>query len=166
MGIEHILAKTFSMTDSTWERHANPLSVWTRYLTLPLLVGIIWSRYWLGYWCLVPLGTALLWLWINPRCFAKPSSTKSWASKAVLGERVWLNRKNTPLPKHHSVMPNALALAAGLGKIPLIYGLYFYDIQPLLWGLLFVNVFKSWFLDRMVWIFEDMKNRKEYSSWE
>lgn len=166
MGIEHHLANIFSMTDAVWKRHANPWSVWTRYLTLPLLVVIIWSRLWLGYWCLIPLAIALIWMWINPRCFPAPKTTQSWPSKAVLGERVWLNRKNIPLPQHHSFMPNALAVIAGIGKIPLIYGLYTYDLAMTLWGLFFVNVFKSWFLDRMVWLYEDMKHHEEYSSWE
>lgn len=166
MGIEQNLAKIFNMTDKTWERHANPLSVWSRYLTLPLIVAIVWSRYWIGYWCLLPLILTLIWLWINPRFFPKPITTKNWASKAVLGERVWLNRKAIPLPSHQTFMPNALAIAAGLGKIPLIYGLYTYNISATLWGLLFVNVFKSWFLDRMVWLFEEMKHHEEYADWE
>ncbi len=37
MGIEDRAAKFFQMSDSVWERHANPWSVWTRYPCLPLL---------------------------------------------------------------------------------------------------------------------------------
>ena len=166
MGIIYLLVKTFKMTDATWKKHANPWSVWTRYLTLPFLAFIIWSRFWIGYWCLIPLALILFWTWINPRCFKKPQTTKTWASKAVFGERVWINRKNIPLQKHHVTMAKFLSILAGLGLIPMIYGLYFYDLQPLIWGILFIYAFKSWFLDRMVWIFEDMKHHEEYASWE
>ena len=31
--IEQVIAKAFSMSDEVWERHTNPLSVWTRYQT-------------------------------------------------------------------------------------------------------------------------------------
>jgi Family of unknown function (DUF6653) len=166
MGIEHRVANLFNMTEENWECHANPLSVWTRYLTLPLLAGIVWSRCWLGIWCLIPLGLSFIWVWINPRCFPKPKTTKSWASKATLGERVWLNRNNIPIPKHQSRMPNALAVCAALGIIPLLYGLYYFDLSLTLWGLFFINVFKTWFLDRVVLLYEEMKHKPEYASWE
>jgi len=64
------------------------------------------------------------------------------------------------------MMANALALLTALASILLIYGLYFYDLSMTLWGLLVVYLFKTWFLDRMVWLFEDMKHHKEYATWE
>ncbi len=36
--IEKVIARIFSMSDEVWERHANPLSVWTRYSVLPTLM--------------------------------------------------------------------------------------------------------------------------------
>ena len=36
--VEEFIAKVFSMPDAAWERHANPLSVWTGYSILPILV--------------------------------------------------------------------------------------------------------------------------------
>ncbi|MEL6555599.1 MAG: DUF6653 family protein [Cyanobacteria bacterium J06621_11] len=43
------VADFLHMTDSVWARHANPWSVWTRYMALPILVISIWSRIWLGW---------------------------------------------------------------------------------------------------------------------
>ncbi len=84
------------MSDETRERHANPWSVWTRYGALPILIAAIWSHVWVEWWSLIPILMTVLWIWLNPRVFPRPISTKNWASKAVLGERVWLNRIALP----------------------------------------------------------------------
>lgn len=120
--LEEVIAKVFSMSDEVWERHANPLSVWTRYSVLPVLVWAFWSRVWLGWWSVVCVGAAFFWVWFNPRMFCKPNSTKNWASKAVLGERVWLNRKEVQLPEHHKILPNILSGVASVGMMLCIYG--------------------------------------------
>ena len=95
------LAHIFQMNDKVWENHANPWSVWTRYLGLPLLVISVWSRIWWGWWSILPITMVMIWIWINPRIFPKPKTTQNWSSKAVLGERVWLNQKEIPIPQHH-----------------------------------------------------------------
>jgi len=98
MTLERKIANAFNLTDENWMKHANPVSVWTRYSVLPIIVIAFWSRIWIGWWCLIPGVLALLWMFFNPVVFKKPKSTKNWASKAVLGERVYLNRdkvKNT-----------------------------------------------------------------------
>jgi uncharacterized protein DUF6653 len=56
--------------------------------------------------------------------FRKPVSTDNWASKAVLGERVWINRKQIPVPEHHRIVPNLLSGISGLGLPFLIWGLW------------------------------------------
>jgi hypothetical protein len=41
------------------------------------------------------------------------------------------------------------------------------QVWPVLLGLTLVILGKMWFLDRMVWIYEDMKNKpEEYLSWK
>ncbi len=166
MCVERAMAAIFCMDKGTWERHSNPWSVYTRYLTLPLLCSIVWSRMWLGWWFLVPLAGGFVWLWANPRVFGPPKTSKWWASKGTFGERVWLNRKQIPIPKHHARMAGWLAFLAGLSKIPLLYGLIYFDLSTALWGLFAVNVFKSWFIDRMVWLYEEMKYHPQYAHWE
>ncbi|MFT6715511.1 MAG: hypothetical protein ACJA0Q_000138 [Saprospiraceae bacterium] len=157
----------FSMTDKTWERHSNPWSVWTRMITLPFLVLTIWSRIWIDWYAWVILGLLVMWLVFNPKAFARPKSTKNWASKAVLGERVWLNRKKIGIPKDHAFMATLLNTLNGLGLPFLIYGLYNFDFWPTVLGTIIIYAGKMWFLDRMVWLFEDMKDKDDkYASWE
>ncbi|MBX3553855.1 MAG: hypothetical protein KF697_15500, partial [Pseudolabrys sp.] len=86
------VAALFRMDERVWERHANPVSVWTRFATFPLLMLALWSVHWIGWYCLIPLAVLAAWLWLNPRIFPPPASTQSWASRAVLGERVYLLR--------------------------------------------------------------------------
>jgi hypothetical protein len=49
------LASLFGLQDDGWLRHANPVSVWTRFAVLPLLAISIWSRDWIGWWSLIPI---------------------------------------------------------------------------------------------------------------
>jgi hypothetical protein len=69
MTFEQKVAATFKMSEEAWQRHANPWSVWTRNTVLPALVLAIWSRAWLGWWSLVPIALAVLWMWMNPVSF-------------------------------------------------------------------------------------------------
>lgn len=166
MTLERKIAASFSMDDPTWARHANPWSVWTRFTVLPLLILAIWSRVWLGWWCLIPVTITIGWMWLNPRIFPEPNSTNNWASKAVLGERVWLNRDNVPVPKHHQKVPNILSVVSTSGVVFLIWGLVALNFWPTLLGVTLVYLGKLWFIDRMVWLYEDMKDvQPEYRSW-
>lgn len=166
MAFEERIAAAFGMDDETWARHSNPWSVWTRNTVLPTLVLAVWSRAWLGRWALVPVALAVFWMWLNPRLFARPASTRSWASKAVLGERVWLNRGSIPVPEHHRRVPHLLN-AFALSGVPLVvWGLAALRIWPLLLGCLAIFAGKLWFLDRMVWLYEDMKDDDpRYRAW-
>jgi len=160
------LEKFMMMEDATWKRHANPWSVWTRFMILPLFVLAIWSRAWIGWWCCVPIGLLLVWTFLNPRVFSKPLSTDNWASKATFGERVWLRRKSTPIPTHHVQIAHALSAATALAVIPLVYGIIIYEPLVTCLSLVLVIGGKLWFLDRMVWLYHDVKDRnKEYASW-
>lgn len=164
--MEKIAASLFAMDEETWLRHANPLSVWTRAVTLLPITAVIWSRVWIGGWSLALLGPIFIWLWLNPRLFAKPASTNNWASKATFGERVLLNRSEVPVPAHHLRAANTLKGIAAIGMLPYVYGLWILDIGITLLGLTLVYAGKMWFLDRMVWLYEDMRRKNnEYASW-
>ncbi|NJO80756.1 MAG: hypothetical protein HC827_21140 [Cyanobacteria bacterium RM1_2_2] len=167
MTLERKIASAFQMSEEAWARHANPWSGWTRFVTtLPLLVLAVWSRVWLGGWSLIPVITAVLWIWLNPRIFPKPRSTDHWISKGVLGERVWLNRDQIPVPQHHHRVPNLLNVVSALGAVLMIGGLIQLDTWPTMFGATLVIFGKLWFIDRMVWLYEDMKDTNpEYRSW-
>ena len=150
MDIFKAAERLMTMDDATWKRHANPLSVYTRFSILPLFTLAIWSRVWLGWWCLIPIILTLFWTWYNPRAFAKPLSTKNWASRVTLGERQYLNRKSHPIPEHHNgvlIVTNILSFG---GVIALIYGLITLGTGATLCGMLVIMIAKTWFCDRMV----------------
>jgi len=122
------IATLFRMDDHTWQGHANPWCFWTRLTVIPLLFLAIWSRVWLGQGSLILIIAALLWSWLNARLFAPPPSTRNWVSKGVLGERVWINRRQVPIPHHHRVLPHFLTGLSACGLGLSIWGLWQLDL--------------------------------------
>lgn len=163
MTLERKIAGVFALDDETWLRHANPWSVLLRNTVLPLLIVAVWSRLWLGWYALVPLAVALLWTWYNPRLFPAPASFDYWASKAVLGERVWLNRDVVPVPARHRTVPNILSAVSGIGMLFVFWGALVFDVWPTIFGMALIYAGKLWFLDRMAWLWEDMKDNPAYT---
>jgi len=120
MDIFAFAERLMGMNEGAWQRHAHPLSVWSRViLGLPLLILALWSHAWIGWWALIPLAGVLSFIWINPRMAPIPKHTDNWGAKAVFGERVWLKRKEVPIPERHRLMPHILTGVAALG-IPFI----------------------------------------------
>lgn len=166
MDIFRATERLMRMDEETWTRHASPWSVYTRFSILPLLVAAIWARAWLGWWVLLPLALIVVWIWVNPFVFAKPASTDNWASKVTFGERVWLNRHIIPVPAHHTGWAHGLSIAAGLGLIPLFWGVWRFDPGWTAAGLALTMGAKTWFCDRMVWLYEAMRDADPaYQSW-
>ena len=166
MTFEQKIANLFKMDDKTWRRHANPWSVFTRTSALPLIVLAVWSRVWLGWWSIPFIALSILWTWLNPRIFRQPKTTNHWASKGVFGERVWLNRKNVPVPERHRNFPNILSVVSAVGTLFVVWGVIMLDLWPTIFGIVVVILSKYWFLDRMAWLYEDMKDAyPEYQSW-
>lgn len=151
------IAAFFQMDEDTWKRHANPWSVWSRATVLPALILAAWSRVWIGWWALVPGVLALLWMWANPRVFGRPDSLDNWASKAVLGERVWIHRDEKSVPKHHRRVPHLLNTMNGVATLFTIWGVVTLQGWPMLFGVVLMYVAKFWYLDRMVWLYEDVQ---------
>lgn len=166
--LERRIANAFRLTDENWLKHANPWSVWSRYSVLPLIVGAFWSRAWIGWWCLLPGVLALLWMFFNPVFFPKPRSTKNWASKAVLGERVYLNRDQIAIPPHHqAALYKILHAISSAGLLLTIWSIVYYSVWGAMAGVILTYLGKSWFLDRMVWLYEDMKeDNARYKGWD
>ena len=131
------------MKDKTWKRHASPWSVWTRFASLPFIALAVWSRVWIGELAWIPVIILVLWILVNPKAFPPPKHTNRWASKATFGERVLLNKKKIPIPKHHETAALILGLLTGVGMPFIIYGLYFLEIWPTIVGLTFIYVGKN-----------------------
>jgi len=166
MTLERTIAGFFRLDDAAWMRHANPWSVILRNTVLPVLIIAFWSRLWLGWWAVVPIAVALLWAWLNPRMFPAPQSLDHWTSHGVLGERVWLNRDVVPVPVYHRTVPNILSAVSGTGILFIAWGVLVFDPWPVLFGAAVVYLGKLWFLDRMVWLWHDMRDaREECQAW-
>jgi hypothetical protein len=165
---ERKIARLFGLKGESWMRHANPVSVWTRFSPVSLIALSIWSREWIGWYCLIPLGLTLIWLMVNPLLFKEPTSTRNWASKAVFGERIWSDRTAVDIPEQfRSRVPNLANAYSAIGMVSLAYGLVVLNVLAVVAGIVIVHGGKLWYLDRMVLLFEDMKGRSaEYAAWE
>ncbi|PLX36918.1 MAG: hypothetical protein C0606_12630 [Hyphomicrobiales bacterium] len=155
------------MDDTVWERHASGWSVWSRFFSLPLMLVAIWSHVWIGTLAATILvAIVLVWTWLNPRLFNAPGRTDAWHARATFGERVWLNRNRVPIPRHHALMAHLLALVTGIGAVIALWSAFVTAFWPMMFGTAVLILAKLWFLDRMVWLYEDMKLRDPvYRSW-
>jgi hypothetical protein len=165
---EKRIARLFGLTGDNWMRHANALSVWSRFSVVPLIALAIWSRAWLGWYSLIPIALALTWMVVNPLFFPVPRSTRNWASRGVFGERVWAERNTVELPPQFlSPVPNVANALSAVGLVLLAYGLITFDPLSTIAGIVITSLGKLWYIDRMVLLFEDMKHRNaEYAKWE
>lgn len=161
MTLEKQIAKQFNLQGDNWLKHANPWSIWTRFATLPFLILAIWSRVWIDWYCLIPIILLVIWLKINPTLFKKPKSLDNWGSKSVLGEKYWSERKNNPVPKHHHSLIVILTILQTLGVVVLTFGLCKLELSLTVIGTITIYMAKMWFLDRMVWVFEDMNTNSD-----
>ena len=163
------LAALFGLRGDGWLRHANPVSVWVRFTVLPLIVLSIWSRRWIGPRSLLPLGASLVFMVVEPLLFPPPRSTRNWASRGVLGERIWADRNAVDLPEEFrsTAVPNTTYAFQFAGLAALVRGLVVFDLRSVVGGLLLVQCAKAWFIDRMVLLFRTMADRDpRYASWE
>ena len=156
MDIFKLSERLMSMDDDVWARHANPWSVYSRFTCLPFIVLALWSRAWIGWWFLIPLALALFWTWYNPRAFSPSTQKDGWAFKGTSGERLFLDRKHRPIPHHHTIAARMLTAISGIGILILLYGLIILAVWPTLLGLVTTIGAKVWFVDRMVWLHEDL----------
>ena len=156
MTLDARMAKAFGLEGDAWQRHANPWSVYTRIPIPPLLAAAIWSRTWIGWRSLVPVGLVCAWTAINPRAFPPPRSLDHWASKGVLGETYWANRKEVPVPPRHRVAPNVLAAVSAVGVPFVARGLIARNGWMVLFGLAVQTAGKVWFIDRMAILYDDV----------
>jgi len=150
------MAKAFGLEGDGWQRHANPWSVYTRIPIPAAIAAAVWSYTWIGWWSLVPVGVVVVWTAINPTVFQPPRSLDHWASRAVLGETFWTNRKQVPVPPRHRVAPLVLTAINAAGVPFVVWGLIVLDGWLVMFGLAVHMAGKNWFLDRMALLHDDV----------
>ena len=131
-----------------WKRHANPISGWSRIFTAPILFLLIWFHQWIFLILLI------IWVIFNPIIFPEAKNFDNWASKVVLGERYWT--------KHIKFDFNlGLNIMAGIFFFPSMFYTLYNDFWPAIFFSSLSFIFKLWFCDRMVILYEknEMKAR-------
>jgi hypothetical protein len=139
------LARLHRLDAAGWQRHANPWSVWTRVAILPAAVLVLLAREGLGAWTWALIAGLVVWALVNPRAFPPPASTAGWASRAVLGERLWLEQGQ---PSDRAVRFSITLSLAGL--LPLAWGIVRLAPAVAFAGLAITLAGKFLFLHRMV----------------
>ncbi|MCP2245841.1 DUF6653 family protein [Lentzea aerocolonigenes] len=147
------VARAFRMDDEAWRRHANPWSVWTRFAAIPAMLLAIWSRTWIGAWCLVPIFVVVVWLWLNVKVFPPVSAPRSWTERGIYGERAWLEKRVAIPPDHRAVL-RLLVAAGSVGFALIIWGLVALQVWPTVFGATLVVGAQLWRIDRFGWLWE------------
>ena len=75
------------MRRAMFTRHANPWSAWSRWASTPLVLLPVWTRR--RSHALM----AAIWFALNPVIFPKINDERSWATRAMLGEELWISRR-------------------------------------------------------------------------
>lgn len=78
-----------SWSDRHWAGRSNPWCVTTRLAAALALIWAVNSYRDLGPYALVPIGSCLFFIIINPFIFPAPRDDSKWATKSVLGQRAW-----------------------------------------------------------------------------
>lgn len=158
--------RIFGYSPSSWERHANRWSFWTRAATLPFLLAAIWSINPLGWWGLALVAVEGLWLWVNPFIFPRPHTNDTWEGRAVLGERIWLAPQRYRVDPQLLQAPRRWMYTSGAAFLLAVFGAL---TNAPLWAALFGAV--SWatkmrFLHHMVHLYNDTAKRDpQVASW-
>jgi hypothetical protein len=95
------------LTRKVFERHSNPWSAWTRLLSVPLVFVPFWIR--------SPKYALLVggWMLLNPVVFPRPEVDSAWATKAMLGEELWIAER----PLDGAMAINVVAATFGIGGV-------------------------------------------------
>ena len=142
-------------------RHANPWSVWTRFTCVSLMALAVWSRTWIGWYCVIPIAAAFC---------CGPCSTRGCSTcRPQRGAgRPGVSSANGSSPigprsrsrcQFVSAVPNVANAFSAIGLAIAVYGLVVLAVWPVVTGIVLVHTSKLWYIDRMVLLFDDVKHR-------
>lgn len=98
------MASVARVRRAVFARHCHPCSAWSRWASTPLILVPPWTRrakhaVWIA-----------LWLAVNPFIFGEPAHHRAWATRAMLGEELWITRR----PRDAAMVVSAATSAAAL----------------------------------------------------
>ncbi|EUA10956.1 DUF6653 family protein [Mycobacterium kansasii] len=91
---------------AVFARHCNPWSAWTRWASTPLALVPIWTRH------RIHAAVIALWLAVNPFVFGKPKHHRAWATRAMVGEELWIAERPADAAMLVSALTSAVSLSA------------------------------------------------------
>jgi hypothetical protein len=80
---------------------------------------------------------------------------------AVAAAEAEAERGAVPVPERHRTVPSILSAVSGTGMLFVVWGVFWFDPWPTVFGMALVSCRKRWFLDRMVWLWEDIRDATE-----
>lgn len=153
---DRAIERVMGMTDELWLRHANPWSVWTRIACVPAFALATWSRDWIGAFSLIPVALVVVFLWLNTRIFGPATDLDRWETRAILGEKIWLNRRRVPISQTQQ-RATALALTGSVaGILPAGLGLIWLDVGLTLLGVVVIVCGQIWFLTLLARLYDEV----------
>ena len=134
----------FRANEVFWEPHSSPRSVWPLVTAYPVLILAVYRRS-----RLLLVGT-LLSVAANLLVVSPPETDDAWATRVVLGERVWLERGLASSPRELGLtavgaVVNLYTLRAAVRRRPVRTGL----------GVVASMALTFLFFDRMVRLYEE-----------
>jgi hypothetical protein len=100
------MARVAAVRRAIFARHANPWSAWTRWASTPLVLLPAWTRR-RSHAVLVAV-----WLALNPVVFPRPTDDRNWATRAILGEELWITDRPANAATGLSAVTSAVAVVA------------------------------------------------------
>jgi len=88
-------------------RHSNPWSAWTRWASTPMVLVPVWTR------SRRDAALVACWLAVNPVVFPKPAHDRAWATRAMLGEELWIVDR----PRDATMILSAVTSAVSIGAL-------------------------------------------------
>lgn len=98
-----------SFRRTLFDRHSNPWSAWTRWASTPLVLVPVWTLRWRD------AALVSAWLLLNPVIFPKPADDGNWATRAILGEELWITQRPSDAGLALSAVTSAAAVCALVG---------------------------------------------------
>lgn len=81
---------------------------------------------------------------------------------------MYLNRDHVEIPDiHKSPLFGILNAISSIGMLLAIWSIVSFSVWCAILGIAMAYLGKSWYLDRMVWLYETMKHKnEEYQKWD